>query len=133
LSAVVGMDERHGPGTRRWLLDHEFRHGYYFVTLKAGVHEIWQGMLSAREREMIATALVLTARYNPNDPSLMEREFHAMIFEGRFEENLRDLSAPGLDGSAKATAAEVQVLVDKLPGIRRAFLALEKRLLPSSS
>jgi hypothetical protein len=133
LSAVAGMDERHGAGTRRWVLDHEFRHGYYFVTLKAGVHEIWQEMLSAREREMITAALLLTARYNPNDSSLMEREFHAMIFESRFEDDLRSLSASRLDGPAKATTAEVKALIDKLPEIRGAFLALERRLLPSSS
>jgi len=132
LSAVSGMDKRHGAGTRRWVLDHEFRHGYYFVTLRAGVHEIWQGMLSAREREMIATALLMTARYNPNDPSLMERELHAMIFESRLEDDLRRLSARSLDGSAKATTAEVEILVKKLPAIRRAFLALEGRLLPRS-
>jgi hypothetical protein len=126
------MDERHGAGTRRWVLDHEFRHGYYFVTLRDDVHEVWRGMLSDREREMIATALLMTARYNADDASLMEREFHAMIFESRFEDDLRSLSARSVDGPAKATTAEVEKLVDRLPEIRLAFLELEERLLSPS-
>jgi hypothetical protein len=133
LAAVAGMDERHGAGTRRWVLDHEFRHGYYFVMLKAGVNRIWREMLSDREREMIAAALVMTARYNPEDSSLMEREFHAMAFEKRFESDLRRLSVPWFTGSAQAAEAEVEALIGKLPEIRRAFLALETQLLPRSS
>jgi hypothetical protein len=123
------MDERHGAGTRRWVLDHEFRHGYYFVRLQGAVHKIWQEMLSARERQMIATTLVMTARYNPDDSPLMEREFHSMVFESRFEDDLWSLSDLAPDGPARATKGEVQVLIDKLPEIRRAFLALERRLL----
>jgi hypothetical protein len=86
-------------------------------------------MLSAREREMVAMTLGMTARYNSHDSSLMEREFHAMVFEGRFEDDLRSLSAPGIDGAAKATKVEVQALIAKLPAIRRAFVTLESRRL----
>jgi hypothetical protein len=133
LSAIAGMDKRHGAGTRRWVLDHEFRHGFYFVTLKAGVHRVWQEMLSDREREMIAATVVMTARYNPKDPGLMEREFHAMVFEDRFEEDLRNLTVPWFTGSAQAGDAEVEALISKLPEIRHAFLEVEAELLPRSS
>jgi hypothetical protein len=115
------------------VLDHEFRHGYYFVRLKYGVHEIWREMLSNRDRELVAAALRMTAHYDTGNPSLMEREFHSLVFESRFEDDVRRLSAPGRDGRAKATTAEVQALLRKLPAIRRAFLALEQRLISSSS
>jgi hypothetical protein len=133
LSAVAGLDERYGVATRRAVLDHEFRHGYYFVRLKSGVHEIWQEMLSDRERELIAAALRMTARYDTTNPSLMEREFHALVFESRFEDDLWTLLVPGSDGGAKATPAEVKALLGKLPAIRRAFVALEERLISLSS
>lgn len=133
LASVAGMDERYGAGTRRWVLDHEFRHGFYFVTLKAGVHRVWQDMLTDRDREMIAATLLMTAKYNPKDPSLMEREFHAMVFEDRFEDDLRRLTVPWFTGSVQAGDAEVEALIAKLPGIRDAFLEVEATLLPRSS
>jgi hypothetical protein len=133
LSAVRGMDERYGAGTRRWVLDHEFRHGFYFVKLKDEVHEIWDDMLSRSEREIIATTLRRTAHYNPEDESLMEREFHAMVFEDRFEEDLQGLRTRGLDSIAQPKQEDIDELIRKLPEIRRAFVELEQRLTPPSS
>jgi len=103
------------------------------VTLKAGVRRIWEQMLSSREREMIAAALAMTARYNRADPSLMAREFHAMVFEDRFEDDLKRLAAPWFTGTARAEDAEVKALVEKIPEIRRAFQSLESRLLQRPS
>jgi len=128
LSAVRGMDERHGAGTRRWVLDHEFRHGFYFVAMKESVHKVWDDMLSREERKIIATTLRRTAQYNPDDESLVEREFHAMVFEDRFEDDLQSLWTRGLDATEQPKKEDVDGLIRKLPEIRRAFMELEQRL-----
>jgi len=133
LTAVRGMDERHGAGTRRWVLNHEFRHGYYFVTMEEDVHEIWDDMLSREERKIIGTTLRRTARYNPDDESLMEREFHAMVFEERFEEDLQSLWTRGFDSEPQPKKEVVDELIRKLPAIRRAFTELERKLTPSNA
>jgi len=133
LTAVRGMDERYGAGTRRWVLDHEFRHGFYFVKLRDEVHAIWEDMLTREERKIIANTLRRTARYNPDDESLMEREFHAMVFESRFEEDLQSLWTRGLDTEAQPKKSDVDDLLDKLPEIRRAFMELEERLTPKET
>jgi len=130
VAAVRGLDERYGPGTRRWLLDHEFRHGYYFVALRDEVHEIWEKMLDDDEREIIATTLRRTAYYNPDDDSLMEREFHAMVFEPRFEDDMQELWTRGLNGPDQPKLSDVEELIRKLPAIRRAFVEIERDLQP---
>jgi len=131
LPADRGTDETYGPGTRRWLLDHEFRHGFYFVALREQVHEIWEDMLEDEEREIIATTLRRTAYYNPDDESLMEREFHAMVFEPRFEEDMQTLwRTRGLDGPDAPKQSDVEELIEKLPDIRRAFAKIERELFP---
>lgn len=133
LTAVRGLDERHGAGTRRWVLNHEFRHGYYFVTMKDDVHGVWDDMLSHEEQKIIASTLRRTARYNPNDESLMEREFHAMVFEERFEEDLQGLWTRGFDFERAPKKEDVDALIEKLPAIRRAFNELERKLMPESA